>query len=105
YAEADEVRGAIQTGAFTDRIPNWFLDVSADQPGGQIVVVTILSAERQPRLGEDAILEESDRTMAMVTGSPVTRTFGTVVSWTDDPYSRCIARAPIGDQRETLLPP
>ena len=42
--------------------------------------------------------------MEMVTGSPVTRTFGTVVNWTDDPWSRCIARAPIGDQRETLLP-
>jgi monoamine oxidase len=40
-----------------------------------------------------------------VTGSAVTRTHGTVVSWTDEPYSRCIARAPIGDQRETLLPP
>ena len=35
----------------------------------------------------------------------MTRSFGTVVNWTDDPYSRCIARAPIGDQRETLLPP
>jgi monoamine oxidase len=43
--------------------------------------------------------------MAMVTGGPVTRSFGTVVNWTDDPWSRCIARAPIGDQRDTLLPP
>jgi len=25
------------------------------------------------------------------------------VSWTDDPFARCIARAPIGDQRETVL--
>jgi monoamine oxidase len=105
YAEADLVRSAIQTGVFTDRLPNWFLDVSAYQSGKPIVVVTILSGERQPRgLDEDAVLEEADRTMAMVTDSPVTRTFGTVVNWTDDPYSRCIARAPIGDQRETLLP-
>ena len=105
YAEADTVREAIRTGAFTDRLPYWFLDVSANQPGRPIVVVTILSGERQPRLDEGAVLEEADRTMAMVTGSPVTRTFGTVVNWTDDPWSRCIARAPIGDQRETLLPP
>jgi monoamine oxidase len=105
YKETDAIRTAIQTGAFTDRLPNWFLDVSAHQPSGPIVVVSILSAERQPRLDEATILEEADRTMAMVTGSPVTRTHGTVVSWTDDPYSRCIARAPIGDQRETLLPP
>ena len=105
YAETDVVRGAIQTGNFTDRLPNWFLDISAYQSGQPIVVVTILSGERQPRgLDEGAVLEEADRTMEMVTGSPVTRTFGTVANWTDDPYSRCIARAPIGDQRETLLP-
>jgi monoamine oxidase len=106
YAETDTIRQAIQTGIFTDRVPNWFLDVSSYQPGAPIVVVTILSAERQPRgLDEGTILAESDRTMAMVTGSPVTRTHGTVVNWSDDPYSRCIARAPIGDQRATLLPP
>jgi monoamine oxidase len=104
YAETETIRPAIQTGIFTDRLPNWFLDVSAYQSGKPIVVVTILSAERQPRLSEQTILDESDRTMAMVAGSPVTRTHGTVVNWTDDPYSRCIARAPIGDQRETLLP-
>ena len=26
-----------------------------------------------------------------------------MVSWTDDPFARCIARAQIGDQRETVL--
>ena len=105
YAETDAVRDAIRTGVFTDRLPNWFLDVSADQEGAPIVVVSILSGERQPRgLDDGAVLAESDRTMEMVTGSPVTRTFGTVVNWTDDPWSRCIARAPIGDQRDTLLP-
>jgi monoamine oxidase len=105
YAETDMIRNAIRTGIFTDRLPNWFLDVSADQPGQPIVVVTILSAERQPRgLDDGAVLEETDRTMALVTGSPVTRTFGTIANWTDDPYSRCIARAPIGDQRETVIP-
>jgi monoamine oxidase len=105
YAQTDVIREAIRTGIFTDRLPNWFLDVSAYQPGLPIVVVTILSGERQPRgLDESAVLAEADTTMEMVTGSRVTRTFGTVVNWTDDPYSRCIARAPIGDQRETLLP-
>jgi monoamine oxidase len=99
------VREAIKTGVFTDRLPNWFLDVSADQPGQPIVVVTILSGERQPRgLDDGAVLAEADRTLEMVTGSPVTRTFGTIANWTDDPWSRCIARAPIGDQRETLIP-
>jgi monoamine oxidase len=106
YAETDAVREAIKTGVFTDRLPNWFLDVSADQPGQPIVVVSILSGERQPRgLDDDAVLAEADSTMELVTRSGVTRTFGTVANWTDDPWSRCIARAPIGDQRDTLLPP
>jgi monoamine oxidase len=105
YEQADTVREAIKTGVFTDRLPNWFLDVSAHQSGGPIVVVSILSAERQPRgLDDGAVFAEADRTMAMVTASPVTRTGGTIASWTDDPWSRCIARAPIGDQRETLIP-
>jgi monoamine oxidase len=104
YAETDAVREAIKAGIFTDRTPNWFLDVSANQSGQPIVVVSILSAERQPRLDDGSVLEEADRTMAMVTGAPVTSTFATVANWTDDPWSRCIARAPIGDQRETLIP-
>jgi len=105
YAETDTIRDAIKTGVFTDRLPNWFLDVSAYQSGLPIVVVTILSGERQPRgLDDGAVLTEADHTLQMVTGSPVTRTFGTIANWTDDPWSRCIARAPIGDQRETLIP-
>src|SRR5712691_5213770 len=66
YAETGVIRDAIRTGIFTDRIPYWFLDVSADQSGQPIVVVTILSGERQPRgHDESAVLEEADRTMAM----------------------------------------
>ena len=71
YAETDTVRDAIKTGVFTDRLPNWFLDVSADQPGQPIVVVSILSGERQPRgLDDAAVLAEADRTMELVTGQP-----------------------------------
>ena len=51
------------------------------------------------------MLDEADRTLEMVTGDSVTRTFGATANWTDDPWSRCIARAPIGDQRETLIAP
>ncbi len=105
YAQTDTIRDAIKTGIFTDRLPNWFLDVSTYQSGLPIVLVTILSGERQPRgLDDGAVLEQADQTLELVTGSPVTRTFGTIANWTDDPWSRCIARAPIGDQRETLIP-
>ena len=36
YAEADTIRDAIETGVFTDRLPNWFLDVSAHQEGRRL---------------------------------------------------------------------
>jgi monoamine oxidase len=106
YAERDTVREAIRTGVFTDRLPHWFLDFSLHQAGEPIVVTSILSAEQEPRgIDTRTVLQEADHTMELITGSPVTRVFGTACSWTDDPYARCIARAPIGDQRETLLPP
>src|SRR5580658_9473067 len=44
-----------------------------------------------------------DSALTEITRSPVTRVGGAIVSWTDDPFARCIARAPIGDQRETVL--
>ena len=32
------------------------------------------------------------------------RSFGYVKNWTKDPFTRAVVRAPIGDQRETVLP-
>ena len=46
----------------------------------------------------------SAQVSSSVVGRPVRRTFGMVKSWTRDPWSRAVVRAPIGDQRETVLP-
>ena len=80
------------------------LDLSVDQPGRAAIVTTILSAESEPRgLAQDGVLGHIDSVLAEITGGAVTRLGGAMVSWTDDPFARCIARAPIGDQRETVL--
>jgi monoamine oxidase len=105
YAEKDVVRGSMQAGAFTDRMPGWFLDQSIHQPGDAIVVSSVLGGDHEPPFDDpETVLREADRTMELLAGQPVTRTFGAVVSWTRDPWARCVVRAPMGDQRETVLP-
>ena len=104
YRERKAVSDAMRTAFFSDSIPRWMLDLSVDQPGNAAVVTTILSAESEPRgRAQNEVLGEIDSALTEMTRSPVTRLGGAIVSWTDDPFARCIARAPIGDQRETLL--
>ncbi len=104
YRERELVSQAVRTAYFSDRIPRWLLDLSVDQAGDAVIVTSILSAESEPRgLAEEEVLAQVDAAVAEIAGSPVTRLGGAVVSWSDDPFARCIARAPIGDQRETVL--
>ena len=104
YRERKAVSDAVRTAFFSDSIPRWMLDLSVDQPGNAAIVTTILSAESEPRgLAQNDVLGEIDSALTEITRSPVTRLGGAMVSWTDDPFARCIARAPIGDQRETVL--
>jgi monoamine oxidase len=104
YRERKAVSDAVRTAFFSDTIPRWLLDLSVDQPGNAAIVTTILSAESEPRgLAQNDVLGEVDSALTEVTTSRVTRLGGAIVSWTDDPFARCIARAPIGDQRETIL--
>jgi monoamine oxidase len=53
---------------------------------------------------DDQILDQVDATMTAVVGRPINRIFGYVKSWTRDPWSRAVVRAPIGDQRDSVLP-
>ena len=104
YRDRKAVSDAVRTAFFSDTIPRWLLDLSVDQPGNAAVVTTILSAESEPRgLPQSEVLGKVDSALTDITKSPVTRLGGAIVSWTDDPFARCIARAPIGDQRESLL--
>jgi len=104
YRERKAVSDAVRTAFFSDTIPRWLLDLSVDQLGNTAVVTTILSAESEPRgFVQNDVLGEIDSALTAITRSRVTRLGGAMASWTDDPFARCIARAPIGDQRETVL--
>jgi len=105
YAERDEIRAAIGTGCFTDRLPGYVMEQSMHQAGDSIVVSGLAAGDVEPAMQtEDQILDEFDQTVSSATGRKVRRVFGYVKNWTRDPLTRAIVRAPIGDQRQTVLP-
>jgi len=105
YAERDLVREAIGSGCFTDRVPGFILEQTVHQGGDKIVVSGLAAGDAEPVSETDEqILDGVDSTMSSVAGRPLTRVFGYVKSWTRDPWSRAVVRAPIGDQRESVLP-
>jgi monoamine oxidase len=105
YAERDEVRSAVALGCFTDQMPGYVMEQTMHQPGDHVVVSGLAAGDVEPALitGEEA-LDSFDRTISAVVGRPLRRAFGCVKNWTADPLTRAIVRAPIGDQRETVLP-
>jgi monoamine oxidase len=105
YAERDAVRQAIGLGCFTDRMPGYVMEQTMVQPGGQIVISGLAAGDAEPSLMTDEqVLDAFDGTIGTVVGRPLRRTFGFVKNWTADPLTRAIVRAPMGDQRDDVLP-
>jgi monoamine oxidase len=105
YAERDAIERAIGLGCFTDRVPGFVMAQTMQQPGDSIVISGMAAGDMEPALrSEELILDEFDQTLSTVAGRALTRTFGYVKSWTADPFSRAVVRAPLGDQRQTVLP-
>jgi monoamine oxidase len=105
YAERDLVKEAIGSGSFTDRIPGFVLEQTVHQGGEQIIIAGLAAGDAEPSgLTDDQVLDQVDATMSSVVGRPIKRIFGCVKSWTSDPWSRAVVRAPIGDQRKSVLP-
>jgi len=105
YAERDLVKDAIGSGSFTDRMPGFVMEQTVHQGGDQIIVAGLAAGDAEPSgLTDDQVLDQVDATMSSVVGRPIKRIFGFVKSWTRDPWSRAVVRAPIGDQRESVLP-
>ena len=105
YAERDPVKQAIGSGCFTDRMPGFVMDQTVHQSGDLIIVAGLAAGDAEPfGMTDDQILDSVDATMSSVVGRPLKRIAGFVKSWTHDPWSRAVVRAPIGDQRATVLP-
>jgi monoamine oxidase len=105
YAARDLVQEAIGSGSFTDQVPGFVLEQTVHQGGDQIIVAGLAAGDAEPSgLTDDQVLDQVDATISSVVGQPIKRIFGFVKSWTSDPWSRAVVRAPIGDQRKSVLP-
>ena len=105
YAERDLVKEAIGSGCFTDRMPGFVMEQTVHQDGAPIIVAGLAAGDVEPSgMTHEQILDSVDATMSSVVGRPIKRIAGFVKSWTHDPWSRAVVRAPIGDQRKTVLP-
>jgi len=105
YADGETVRSAVGLGCFTDRMPGYIMEQTMHQPGDQVVISGLAAGDVEPALlSEEGALDAFDRTISSVVGRPMRRSFGYVKNWTKDPFTRAVVRAPIGDQRETVLP-
>ena len=105
YAERDAVREAIGSGCFTDGIAGFVMDQTVHQHGGPIIVGGLAAGDAEPTgMTDDQILDSFDATISHAAGRPLKRLAGFVKSWTHDAWSRAVVRAPIGDQRATILP-
>lgn len=105
YAERDEVRAAIGLGCFTDRMPGYIMEQTMQQAGDHIVISGLAAGDVEPALlNEEQVLDAFDETISTAVGRSLKRVFGHVKNWTKDPLTRSVVRAPLGDQRETVLP-
>src|SRR5260221_11080953 len=86
-------------------MPGFIMEQTVHQRGQHIIVAGLAAGDIEPSGLTDAqILESVDATMSSVVGKPIKRVAGFVKSWTHDPGSRAVVRAPSGDQRDTGLP-
>jgi monoamine oxidase len=105
YAERELVKQAIGSGCFTDRMPGFVMEQTIHQAGDPIIVAGLAAGDVEPSsMTDDQVLDRFDATMSAVVGRPIKRLAGCVKSWTHDPWSRAVVRAPIGDQRRSVLP-
>jgi monoamine oxidase len=105
YADGEQLRPLLGAGCFTDGMPASIHDQSMHLPGPAIALSGIAGGDAEPRSQTaEEVLAQVDAIVTTIAGRPVTRLFGLVKSWTEDPWSRCVVRAPLGDQRSSILP-
>ncbi|MGH3098158.1 MAG: flavin monoamine oxidase family protein [Streptosporangiales bacterium] len=104
YAERNTVSAAVGPGCFTDDVPPWIVEQSVHQPGDAIVVSSLLGGDAEPAEIGPEVYSAFDRSVSALAGGPVVRLGAVSHSWTRDPFSRAIVRAPLGDQRTRVLP-
>ncbi len=104
YAERDLVTRSVGPGCFTDGIPPWIVEQSIHQDGDAACVSSLLGGDAEPDVIDESVFAAFDRSVDILAGTSLTRVGQLAHSWTRDPLSRVIVRAPLGDQRTRVLP-
>lgn len=104
YAERDLVTKAVGPGCFTDGIPPWIVEQSIHQDGAAACVSSLLGGDAEPDIIDESVFAAFDKSVEALAGQPLTRIGQLAHSWTRDPLTRVIVRAPLGDQRTRVLP-
>jgi monoamine oxidase len=104
YAERDVVTRSVGPGCFTDGIPPWIVEQSIHQDGDAACVSSLLGGDAEPDVIDESVFAAFDRSVDILAGTSLTRVGQLAHSWTRDPLSRVIVRAPLGDQRTRVLP-
>jgi monoamine oxidase len=104
YAERDLVAESVGPGCFTDGVPPWIVEQSIHQDGDAACVSSLLGGDAEPDVIDESVFTAFDRSVDALAGTSLTRVGQLAHSWTRDPLSRIIVRAPLGDQRTRLLP-
>ncbi|MFC7494244.1 MULTISPECIES: flavin monoamine oxidase family protein [unclassified Nocardioides] len=104
YAERDLVTKAVGPGCFTDAIPPWMVEQSIHQDGDAACVSSLLGGDAEPDVVDEQVFAAFDRSVDRLAGTSLTRVGQLAHSWTRDPLSRVVVRAPLGDQRTRVLP-
>lgn len=104
YEDRASIERFVGSGAFTDGIPPWIVVQSVDQDRGSACVSSLLGGDAEPPILDKSSVAEFDDSVARLTGSAIANIGWVAHSWTRDPLSRVVVRAPIGDQRTRVLP-
>jgi monoamine oxidase len=104
YAERDLVTKAVGPGCFTDGIPPWIVEQSIHQEGDAACVSSLLGGDAEPDQIDEPVFAAFDTAVNTLAGTRLSRVGQLAHSWTRDPLTRVIVRAPLGDQRTRILP-
>lgn len=104
YAERDLITDAVGPGCFTDGVPPWIVEQSIHQGGDAACVSSLLGGYAEPQVIDDSVFAAFDASVNALAGTSLTRIGQLAHSWTRDPLTRVIVRAPLGDQRTRVLP-
>jgi monoamine oxidase len=104
YEKRDEISKVVGDGCFTNAVPPWIVDQSIHQAGDYVLTSSLPGGDSEPAVVDDAFIAHWDETVSHLLGETIEHVKYASHSWTTDPFSQAIVRAPLGDQRERILP-